>query len=126
MKTLAILALCALALTLLSSGAATSAAQSPLPVQSPLPARSPIHPPGLKDCPRACIENVIGVGYPTCNAWCVETHDLDIAPEYISPRRATPTPLPASCDRSGWHRVDDWMGIYPLWTNGASYCVEGA
>lgn len=85
---------------------------------------SPIHPPGLEDCPRACIENRIGIGYPTCNAWCVEMYDLDIAAAYVSPPRPIiPTPMPPDCDRPGWHRMDDWMGQYELWTDGTGYCV---
>ena len=87
---------------------------------------SPVHPPGLQDCPRACIENLIGVGYPTCNAWCVDTYDLDLAAELVSPHvPPRPTPAPPGCERPGWYRISDWMGIYPLWTDGAGYCLEG-
>jgi len=96
---------------------------------------SPVHPPGLEDCPRACIENITSVGYPTCNAWCVEMYELDLAPEFVSPRippRSRPAPpipppllAPPTCDRPGWHRMADWMGLHPLWTDGAAYCVVG-
>lgn len=93
---------------------------------------SPVRPPGLEDCPCACIENVIGVGHPTCNAWCVEMYELDLAPEFVSPRippRSRPVPpippTPQTCDRPGWHRIADWMGLYPLWTDDSRYCVEG-
>lgn len=35
----------------------------------------------------------------------------------------TPTPAPTP-DTGNWWRIDDWMGEYPLWTNGTLYCVE--
>lgn len=35
----------------------------------------------------------------------------------------TPTPEPTP-DTGNWWRIDDWMGEYPLWTNGTLYCVE--
>jgi len=124
-KTLTLLALIALILVLLLGLMQATAQYSPL---------SPVHPPGLEDCPRACIENITSVGYPTCNAWCVEMYELDLASELISPhiprppRPAPPIPptlpAPQACDRLGWRRMADWMGLYPLWTDGAAYCVD--
>lgn len=35
----------------------------------------------------------------------------------------TSTLEPGCCD--GWWRIELWMGVYPLWTNGADYYVEG-
>lgn len=53
---------------------------------APAPQSSPIPPPGLENCrPLSCIENLECVGHPTCNAFCVEYYDLDVAPEYVSP-----------------------------------------
>jgi len=114
MKKLLLLAMLAL-VGAFAAGRPTGASTSPI---------SPIHPPGLEACPRACIENRIGAEHPTCNAWCVETYDLDIASEYVSPRLPPrPTPAPPGCDRPGWQRIADWMGLYPLWTDGSAYCV---
>lgn len=101
--------------------ALTWTAAGPAIAQSPLPGRSPMHPPGLQDCPVACIENIIGVGHPTCNAWCVKTYSLDIAAEYISPRQQTARV--SECPRFGWWQTAPWMGQYELWTDGAGYCV---
>jgi len=116
MKKLLVLAMLALVGAFVA-GRPTGALSSPV---------SPVHPPGLEGCPRACIENVIGVGYPTCNAWCVESYDLGIASQYISPRLPPrPTPALPGCDLPGWYRISDWMGIYPLWTDGARYCLGG-
>jgi len=111
MKKLLLLAM----LALLGAFAATGPIEA---LASPI---SPVHPPGLEDCPRTCIENVTSVGYPTCNAWCVEMYGLVIAAEYISPRR--PAVAILECPRSGWWQAAPWMGQYELWTDGAGYCV---
>jgi len=34
---------------------------------------------------------------------------------------AEPPAMPACCE--GWWRLEDWMGIYPLWTDGAHYTI---
>ena len=115
MKQLTLLTIAALVLVLLWGATNITTAQSPLP------ARSPIKPPGLDDCPVACIESIIGVDHPACNAWCVETYSLDVAAEYISPRR--PVVAIPECPHSGWWQVAPWMGQYELWTDGAGYCI---
>ena len=96
MRQLALLTIAALILVLLWGATNITTAQSPLP------ARSPIKPPGLDDCPVACIESII-------------------AAEHISPRR--PVVSIPECPRSGWWQIAPWMGQYELWTDGAGYCI---
>lgn len=38
---------------------------------------------------------------------------------------ATPTPTVESGCCEGWWQIELWMGMYPLWTNGVDYYVEG-
>lgn len=53
-------------------------------------------------------------------------HPMDDALMRIADSSPTATPYPqSSCGGLGWQRLADWMGKYPLWTDGRLYCVEG-
>ena len=93
----ALVALVLLALPFSSVGALTS------PLVSPVD-----KPPGLEDCPTACIENRADVGHPSCNRWCSE--ELGLAP----------TPQPARWEDTG----ELWQGQYRmLVSQDGDYCL---
>ena len=97
------------------------------PLESPV-----VKPPGLENCPPACIENLACVGFPTCNPTCVFYGEID--QKYISPTidREGICHFPESAqalhskqiDKVQWWRVDDWMDQYILLQNQyGDYCL---
>ena len=104
---------CFAALLLMVMGTGTMAFDSPLPLRSPL--RTPYPTTSCqeeRDCLFICM--VAERRDPDgCYAACI--------PEDSA--LSTPTWQRSFCDRPGWQRIADWMGLYPLWTDGSAYCV---
>lgn len=119
MRTLAILALAALVLALLLGPAQTLAQHSSLPARSPLP--------NLDECYARCAAETDEDEQCLCRYSCRCKLGMETACQPDDARAACPPRrmAPQRCDRPGWHRMADWMGLYSLWTDGSRYCVEG-
>ena len=105
------LAVLAVALTVLMGSTHTMAQYSPLPTRSPLPS--------LEECYARCDVDFSGIHRCLCrrSVRCKLGLETACQPDDY---RAECYP----CPRPGMWRMSDWMGAYPLWTDGHSYCVE--
>lgn len=104
MRKLAILATVAVGISLIIGFAAPITAQSPLPFQS-----------YVEECTQRCLVSD--------REW-----DEDICRRACQGEIVVTSPVSSQekdCSHPGWRRMSDWMGKYPLWTDGDSYCVEG-
>jgi len=117
-KSIIILSVLAVLCVALLWGPSGSQAQySPLPLRSPLPS--------LEECYATCA----GASDPClCRRSCrcklgLETacSPADARAECGSPH--VDAPAAPTCPRPGWTRLADWMGRYPLWTDGTHYCI---
>jgi len=117
MRKLMILALLA-ALAALGGGSLATA-------QSPLPNRSPVHVNSEPEFRDEADCHAYYQGYYFDPDESDEWTQLAIERCVAKLGQPEPTPEPTVCERPGWWQMAPWMGVYPLWTDGTSFCVEG-